>query len=94
MLAIRRRSLIRHQRLLGDVEAGHDDRAFGPKDDVGCLGVVEDVRLSRWGCVPTDERGAPHQHDLGDLLREPRLEQHRQGDVGEGAERDQCDLTW
>ena len=79
-----RGDLVGRERLVGRVEADHRERPGLVEDDVGRLGVDDDVELGH-GAPVADVHSAAHEYDLLDALREARLFAHGEGDVGEGA---------
>src|SRR5699024_376715 len=70
--------------LVGDIQAGHDDRNARIEHDLGSLGVSEDIELSRSGPVAHIEAAA-HDGELLDLLLEIGADSQQDADVGHRA---------
>ena len=86
-----RRAAIRSRRrlqLVGQVEAGLDERTAVVEDDGGGLGVGPDVELGHRGAV-ADRGAAAHQRDAGDAVGQVGRPAQRQRDVGQRSGRHQ-----
>ena len=77
------------EELMGEVEAGHHERAAVAEHGRGGLGVGPDVELGDRRAVA--ERAPAHQRDAGDATGQVRGEAQGEGDVGERADGDDPD---
>ncbi len=82
-----------HDGCLGDVEAAHHDRAVGAENQVGRLRVVEHVGLGCRRRVAGHEGVAAHQNDAREMAGKIGAQEQGEGDVGEGADGYESDLT-